>query len=51
MENENDIKVVIFTVEEFEEFSGLKLNRHKLEGIWMGSGKHKKGTIQDIPMN
>ena len=50
MKNENDIKVDISTVEEFQEFSGLKLNRHKSEGIWMGSGKHKKGKIQDIPM-
>ena len=50
MKNENDIKVAISTVEEFQEFSGLKLNRHKSEGIWMGSGKHKKGKIQDIPM-
>ena len=50
MKNENDIKVAISTVEEFQEFPGLKLNRHKSEGIWMGSGKHKKGKIQDIPM-
>ena len=50
MKNENDIKLAISTVEEFQEFSGLKLNRHKSEGIWMGSGKHKKGKIQDIPM-
>ena len=33
MKNENDIKVAISTVEEFQEFSGLKLNRHKSEGI------------------
>ena len=50
MDNENDTKVAIFTVEEFEEFSGLKLNRHTSEGIWMGSGKHENGKIQDIPM-
>ena len=50
MKNENDIKVAIYTVEEFQELSCLKLNRHKSEGIGMGSGKHKKGKIQDIPM-
>ena len=42
LKNENDIKVAISTVEEFQELSGLKLNRHKSEGIWKGSGKHKK---------
>ena len=47
--NENDIKVAIYTVEEFQEFSCLKLNRHKSEVIGMGSEKHKKGKIQDIP--
>ena len=50
MKNENDIKVAISTVEEFQEFSDLKLNGHKSESIWMGSGKHKKDQIQDIPM-
>ena len=33
VKNDNDIKVAISTVEEFQEFSCLKLNRHKLEGI------------------
>ena len=50
MKNENAIRIAISTIEEFQEFSGLKLNRHKSESIWLGSGKHKKGQVQDIPM-
>ena len=44
MKNENDIKVAISIVEEFQKFSGLKLNRNKPDGIWMGSGKHRNGS-------
>ena len=50
MKNENDIRVAISTFEEFKKFFGSKLNRHKSEGTWIASGKHKKGKIQHIPM-
>ena len=33
-----------------QKFSGLKLNKRKSEGIWMGSRKHERGRIHDIPM-
>ena len=44
------MKIAITTVEQFKDFSGLKLNRQKSEGIWMGPRKHDRGKINDIPM-
>ena len=48
--DENDIKQTISIAEQFQEFSGLKLNKRKWEGIWRGSRKHERCRIHDIPM-
>ena len=48
--DEKDMKLAISIVEQFQEFFGLRLNRRKWEGIWMGSRKHERGRIHDIPM-
>ena len=50
MKNENDIKIAITIVEQFKDFSGLKLIRQKYDGICMGSRKHDRDKINDIPM-
>ena len=50
MNDEKDMKLAISIVEQFQEFSGLRLNKRKSEGIWMGSRKHERGRIHDIPM-
>ena len=50
MNDEKDMKRAISIVEQFQEFSGLRLNKRKSEGIWMGSRKHEWGRIHDIPM-
>ena len=47
---EKDMKLAISIVEQFQEFSGLRLNKRKSEGIWMGYRKHERGRIHDIPM-
>ena len=44
------MKLAVSIVEQFQEFSGLKLNKCKWEGIWRGSRKHERGRIYDIPM-
>ena len=48
--DEKDTKLAISIVEQFQEFSGLRLNKRKSEGIWMGSRKHERVRIHDIPM-
>ena len=50
MNNEKDMKLAISIVEQFQEFSRLRLNKRKSEGIWMGSRKHERGRIHDIPV-
>ena len=54
MKNENGVNIAITIIEQFKDFffffSGLKLNRQKSEGIWMGSRKHDRGVIDDIPI-
>ena len=50
MRNENDVNKAIAIVEDFKQFSGLSLNKHKSEGIWLGSRKHERGTVNGIPM-
>ena len=50
MNDEKDMKLAISIVEQFQEFSGLRLNKHKSEGIWMGSRKPERGRIHDIPI-
>ena len=44
------MKLAVSIVEQFQEFSGLKLNKRKWEGIWRGSRKHERGRIHDMPM-
>ena len=46
MNDEKDMKLAISIVEQFQEFSGLKLNKHKSEG----SRKHERSRIHDTPM-
>ena len=50
MNDEMDLKLAISIVEQFQDFSGLRLNKRKSEGIWMGSRKHERGRIHVIPM-
>ena len=50
MNDEKDMKLAISIVEQFQEFSRLRLNKRISEGIWMGSRKHERGRIHDIPM-
>ena len=42
--------MVLMSFKRFLFVSHQNLNKHKLEGIWMGSRKHKRGRIHDIPM-
>ena len=45
MNDEKDMKLAVSIVEQFQDFSGLRLNKRKSEGIWMGSRKHERGRI------
>ena len=42
--------MVLMSFERLLFVSRQNLNKHKLEGIWMGSRKHEGGRIHDIPM-
>ena len=46
MNDEKDMKLAISIVEQFQEFSGLKLNKHKSES----SRKHERNGIHGTPM-
>jgi hypothetical protein len=35
-------------IEEFGNLSGLKLNKYKTEGIWLGRLKHTKDKYENI---
>ena len=40
MKNENDIKIAITIVEQFKDFSGLKLNRQNMKvSVWVPENK------------
>ena len=44
VKNETDIKHSLLIVDEFGKHSGLKLNRGKTEGLWIGSSKYSVVT-------
>ena len=50
LKNENDIHLTIQIIDDFTCFSGLKLNKAKCKGIWLGSRKDEHGNTHGIPM-
>ena len=43
-----DVRKALNIIEEFGTLSGLKLNRSKTEGLWIGKLKHCKDKLEDI---
>jgi hypothetical protein len=39
---------LLFRIQEFGNLSGLKLNKNKTEGIWLGRLKHTKDKYENI---
>ena len=50
LKDEKDIKLTLETVENFEKYSGLKLNKGKSTGTWLGSKQEQSGNESGIPM-
>lgn len=50
LKNENDIALAIEIIDDFTYYSGLKLNKLKCKGIWLGSRKQEYGNTSGIPM-
>ena len=48
LKDEEDITVAFRIVEDFSKFSGLKLNRGKTMGMWIGRRKYDNNGIGDI---
>ena len=46
--SKEDVGKALNIIEEFGSFSGLKLNRNKTEGLWIGKLKHCKEKIENI---
>jgi hypothetical protein len=46
--SKNDISVAMNEIELFGNFSGLMINRHKTEGLWIGKLKHSKDKVENI---
>ena len=46
--NENDILVGLKIVEQFSRVSGLKLNKRKSEGLWLGQGENRNDNFAGI---
>lgn len=48
LKSKNEIKEALNIIEIFGSFSGLKLNRNKTEGIWIGKLKNSRDKVDDI---
>ena len=48
LKSKNEINIALKTVEDFGNVSGLKLNRNKTEGMWIGKLKHCNEKIGNI---
>ena len=48
LKSRQDITLAINIIEMFGSFSGLKLNRNKTEGIWLGKLKHSRDKFENI---
>ena len=48
LKSKNEINIALNTVEDFGNVSGLKLNRNKTEGMWIGKLKHCNEKIGNI---
>ena len=48
LKSKNEISIALNIMEIFWNLSGLKLNRNKTEGIWLGRLKHSKGKNENI---
>ena len=48
LKSKNEISIALNIIEIFGNLSGLKLNRNKTEGIWLGRLKHCKEKFEDI---
>ena len=46
--SKEEIQKALNIIEMFGTYSGLKLNRSKTEGIWIGKLKHTKDKVDDI---
>ena len=46
--SKNDIKLAMNIIETFGSLSGLKLNRNKTDGIWLGKLKHTRDKFENI---
>ena len=46
--SKNDISVAMNEIEIFGNFSGLRINRNKTEGLWIGKLKHSKDKEENI---
>ena len=51
LKDENAVKNCIQIVELFGKFSGLKLNKEKTVGLWLGNGKNRNDCLADINWN
>ena len=48
LKNEEAILEGIQIVEQFSKVSGLRLNKKKSEGLWLGLGRHRNDNFADI---
>ena len=48
LKSKEEINIALNIIEIFGSFSGLKLNKNKTEGIWIGKLKHCKDKIDNI---
>ena len=51
LKSKKDISLAINLIETFGTYSGLKLNRNKTEGMWLGKLKHSKDKFENIKWN
>ena len=48
LKSKNEISIALNIMEIFGNLSGIKLNRNKTEGIWLGRQKHCKEKFENI---
>jgi hypothetical protein len=48
LKTKHEITIAMNIIEEFGNLSGLKLNKNKTEGIWLGRLKHTKDKYENI---
>lgn len=48
LQNADEISYVLEIIDKFGTFSGLKLNKNKTEGLWIGKLKQNKHNVCDI---